>query len=543
MFGSHEGLCGAGILFMLPALIWQGLFKTKEFYIIPQNHYYGLESIMMTLSFMALARIKNPEQLKQCKPGEIGRIIGLDRIPEVSCIREKINLLAQQNKSKQFNQHLVNYWYEDEANRDGFLYIDGHVRIYYGAQANLPSKFISRQKLCLHATTEYWVNDSQGLPVLMVMGELTEKLSQVIEQQIIPELQQTVLLKQNDILNPLNENEGEEIPSCTLIFDREAYEPKFFQRLWDKYRIAIITYRKNVKDEWDIKDFITNEVNVLEQTITMQLCEKNIELQGVPFREIRKLNEGGHQTSIMTNNKQIDVSTIAGRMFGRWSQENFFRYMISDYDFDKMIQFGTEEVDPSLEVVNPEYRKISHQIKKIREKNQRLKANFFPLVEQSLDQKIDYIPRLTAQQIKIREKLNYSELELQDLIQMRLKLKPRIQISEMPQQQKYNKLKHESKFLMNIIKMICYRAETSVANILSEKLINATHEKRMLVKQIIQSNADIHPDYDNNTLTITLHSLSTPRFNQAANHLAQLLTQSETIFPATNLKLIFISSA
>lgn len=533
---------------MVPALISQGLLKTKDFYTVPHSHYYGLESIMLTIAFMALARIKSPEQLKQCKPGEIGRIIGLDRIPEVSCLRQKLKLLSDQNQSSHLNQQLVDYWYQDEATREGFLYIDGHVRIYYGAQANLPSKYVSRQKLCLHATTEYWVNDAQGLPVLMVMGELTEKLTQVIEQQIIPQLQQTVLLKQNEeqqntSIEKEKEEQEQDIPSCTLIFDREAYEPKFFQRLWDKYHIAVITYRKNVKDLWDTKDFLTNKVVVLEQTITMQLCEKEITLEGIPFREVRKLNENGHQTSILTNNKHIDMSTIAGRMFGRWSQENFFRYMIYDYDFDKMIQFGTQEVDPNKEVVNPEYRRINQQIKKVREKIQRLKAQLFPILEQSMDQPIDSIPKLTAQQIKINEKLERFQLEEANLLSNRAPIKQRIKLSEMPQQERYNKLKQESKLFMNIIKMICYRAETTVANILSDKLINATHEKRMLVKQIIQANADIYPDYSNNTLTVKLHSLSTPRFNQAVQYLALVLTESETYFPGSPLKLIFKTSA
>jgi hypothetical protein len=54
----------------------------------------------MTLAFMALSRIKNPEQLKQCRPGEIGRVLGLDRIPEVKCLREKIKFLTNQNQAK-----------------------------------------------------------------------------------------------------------------------------------------------------------------------------------------------------------------------------------------------------------------------------------------------------------------------------------------------------------------------------------------------------------------------------------------------------------
>ena len=91
--------------------------------------------------------------------------------------------------------------------------------------------------------------------------------------------------------------------------------------------------------------------------------------------------------------------------------------------------------------------------------------------------------------------------------------------------------------------MICYRAETSVANELSPFLINAREEKRMLVKQIIQNNADLIPDYENKTLTVVLHSLSAPRFNEAAQKLTEVLNQTETIFPGTDLTLKFKSSA
>jgi trehalose-6-phosphatase len=109
----------------------------------------------------------------------------------------------------------------------------------------------------------------------------------------------------------------------------------------------------------------------------------------------------------------------------------------------------------------------------------------------------------------------------------------------MPLQNRYNKLKQESKMLMNIIKMICYRTETAVVNELAAWLYNAKDEKRMLVKQIIQNNADLLPDYENKTLTVVLHTLSAPRYNQAAAKLAELLNQTETIFPGTDLKLKF----
>jgi len=570
-FESHDGVCNGGVLFLLPALLSQGLLKTKELYQIPATHYYGLESVLLTLAFMALARIKNPEQLKQCKPGEIGRLIGLDRTPEVRCLREKIKLLSGQNHAQELNRKLVDHWYAPNETEDRteelFLYIDGHVRVYFGELANLPAKFVSRQKLCLNATTEYWVNDLQGLPVLMVTGELTEKLQTAIEGQIIPQLQQTILLPTPSQEPVSNESQPEQPaqsiapgteqptgavaeskepaalpPLCTLIFDREAYDIPFFERLWDKYRIAMLTYRKNVKDNWEVNCFENIEVTVLEQKITMNLCEKKVTLGGVPFREIRRLTESGHQTAIITNNQQITTEQAAGRMFGRWCQENFFRYMIADYDFDKMIEYGVQAIDEKKEVINPQYRKLNHQLKKQKEKTVRLEAKLLEIVETAMATPVDQLPKTRIKECDLIEKINASRSKHKDLFNEREGVTRKITLKDMPGQQRYNQLKPESKMLMNIIKMICYRAETAIANLLSEYGVSEA-EKRMVVKQIIDNNADILPDTENNTLTITLHSLSAPRFNKAAQKLAQLLTSTDTFFPNTKMKMIFKTTA
>lgn len=532
-FEESQALNCAGVLLLLPALLAQGLLKTKEVYTWPSKVYYSLESIVLTLAFMALLRIKNPEQLKQCKPGEIGRVLGLDRIPEMRCLRSKLQLLTSQKQAIPLNNLLVDSWYTADSSQDAsFLYIDGHVRIYYGNKANLPVKYVSRQKLCLNATSEYWVNDAKGMPVMMVMGELTEKLQTVIEEQIIPQLFKTKLLAADESMLTNQ-------PVCTFVFDREAYEPAFFKRLWEMYKIAIITYRKNVKDKWTDESFESSDVKVMQQTINMQLCELGTQLGGFWFREIRRLGGDGHQTAIITTHPTLEIQFIAGRMFARWSQENFFRYLIQDYNFDKIVSFGTEPVDPEKEIVNPEYRKLSHQLKKLREKIRRIEARSYPLLQLAIDQPIDELPAISRKQAEYKEKIGGFRKQEETLLLQRSQVKPRLKVFQMPEQKRYNKLKTESKLLMNVLRMICYRAESAVAEYIAPYLAREEDEKRMVVKQIIQSNADLYPDYINKTLTVTLHSLSANRFNKAAAELAQLLNQTETIFPGTDLLMIY----
>jgi len=536
-FEPNEAVDNAGVLFLLPALLAQGLLQIKEVYQYPQTCYYSHESIILTLALMALMRIKNPEQLKNCRPGEIGRIIGLDRIPETKCLREKIDVFSRQEKSWELNKRLIDQWYkQDEQQQEQqelFFYIDGHVRIYYGDAANLPAKYVSRQKLCLSATTEFWVNDDEGLPVMVVIGELTEKLQAVIEYTIIPKLIEAGRVKNIDPDNP------PPMPQCTFVFDREAYHPAFFLRLWEQYRIAIITYRKFVKDKWDSVVFKSHEVQVLQSKTTMLLCEQQATIDNHPFREIRRLTASDHQTSILTTHPSVAMVIIAGKMFGRWIQENFFRYLIADYDFDKLIQYDVRPIDENKEVVNPQHRRLSYALKKLREKISRQKAYFYPLAEKAMDKTLDDIEDLYKQQAHHAEQLKLMQQQEQELVSQLKDVPKRIRLSRMPSESRYNKLHAESKLFMNIIKMICYRAETAVADILQQYLSRATEEKRMLVKQIINTTADLLPDYKNKTLVIVLHSLSAPRFNAAVEKIIPLLNETQTVFPGTDLTLVF----
>ena len=530
----HQGLPMGGVLFLIPALCAQGLLRFEKTHSINKG-FYSLPSILLTLAMIYLCRIKNPEQLKQCKPGELGRIIGLDRVPEVKCLRRKISQLSDQNAMQELNRQLLEKWLPAPEKEQLILYTDGHVRIYNGDKANLTSKYVSRQKLCLAGTTDFWLNDTQGQPLMVCIGELSEKLQHVILSDMVPELINLPALIQARENNERLPSQTRQ-PVCTLVFDREAYQPSFFWDLWEKYSIAVITYRKFVKDKWETQDFVKLDVNDKE---SMLLCEKEVVLDGHNFREVRCLREGGHQTSIVTTNPSLSLPAIAKEMFNRWSQENYFKYMDSDYDLNHLAQYGVQAIDPDKEVVNPDYRKISNQIKKEKEKLGRMKAQLLKEVDLGSEESMDQFGQCLQNQTKLNQKIQRKETLIADMIEKRKPIPPRIKLAQMPEDKRYNKLKTESQLLTNTIKMICYRAETALANLLHPAFKRAEHEKRMIIKQIIQSHADIVPDSNQKTLTITLHGMATPRFNQAVESILETLNNSNTLFPETDLKMIF----
>ena len=117
--------------------------------------------------------------------------------------------------------------------------------------------------------------------------------------------------------------ENENVPRFTLVFDREAYEPAWFNKLWKEDRIAVITYRKNVKELWPQESFKIIDTIHLSLMIPLYSSEREVTLAGQPYREVRKLNQGGHQTSIVTNNFMINTTETAKTMFAGWAQENY----------------------------------------------------------------------------------------------------------------------------------------------------------------------------------------------------------------------------
>jgi hypothetical protein len=533
VFGHHQSVQYAGILLALPALTSQGLLQARQVYQCLAKGYYGLEHILLLLAYMALLRIRNPEQLKTCKPGELGKIMGLDRVPEVKCLREKLSQLVIQNKAEEFERHLSKQWIEQQACL--YFYIDGHVRIYHGQQANLQKKYVSRQKLCLAGTTEYWVNDQQGKPFMFFIGDLNERLKDAIEQHVVP-----ALIEDTKNISP---GDDPAQPRFTIVFDREGYEPAFFARLWNQNRIAVITYRKHVKDIWNKEDFKSVETQVNGTKVSMQICEKKVQLGGHSFREIRKLSSNDHQTSIITTHPSLEQAIVASQMFSRWSQENFFKYLIEEFDFDKMINYGIEIPDQNKEVVNPDYSRLYQQRKKLIEKRRRLEAQMLEAIENNINQSVNETKKWLQRQAILRESIEELQVQIKQKTEDLGKTHAKIKLADMPEQIRYNQLKKESKMFMNIIKMIAYRAETAMFNLINPFYNNHEKDGRKIIQTILSSSANLQPDYQNNILNITIHSQATPRANKALKHLCEEMNETETTYPLTNLKLVFNSTA
>jgi len=121
-----------GLLAGLPALCANGLLSGIDKYLKLASGFYSCLHILLTLGFMALGRIRRPEGLRHIPPGELGKVIGLDRVPEVRTLRAKITEMASTGNPEGWMKELSKTWMENDPDAAGYLYVDGHVRVYHG---------------------------------------------------------------------------------------------------------------------------------------------------------------------------------------------------------------------------------------------------------------------------------------------------------------------------------------------------------------------------------------------------------------------------
>ncbi len=525
----HDVVLGA-LLVSLPALCANGLFSGIGKHLFLPKGFYSCLHILLTLGFMALARIRRPEGLRHIPAGELGKVAGLDRVPEVRTLREKITALASAGDPDAWMKELARTWMEDEPDEAGYLYVDGHVRVYYGEAAHLPRRYVSRERLCLRGTTDYWVNDALGRPFFVVSKTVTEGLASVLRTDIVPQLLASVPGQPTQAqlrADPL-------LHRFVTIFDREGATHSLLAALWEK-RVGSITYRKNVKDAWPQSEFTETEVPVPGGTSTrMMLAWRKTQLsadnKSIPVMEVRRLTRTGHQTAVISTARRLDATVIAGRMFSRWCQENYFAYMMQHYDIDGLVQYGAEPLPGTVEVINPAWRTLDKAAARTRRELQKVQAKLGALIESQGDE--------IQNKAECVQDIQSIQAELDELRAERKKTKRKVPLSSLPEEERPTQLLPLNKRLTDTVKMIAYRAETAlVAQLLPH--LKKEGEARALVRELLVSCADIEPDDRAGTLTVRIHRMACPAHDKAITALLRDLTELQFRHPETNARMIY----
>ena len=524
-----------GVLAALPMLLREGLLDRADAFLSMPKGYYGRTSVLVLLAFLYMARVRNPEALRHQAPGEWGAVLGLDRCPEAKTLRRKIRLLAADvQQVRNWQGALTQAWMNDQPDVDATVSVDGHVKVYTGRKGRLPKHFVSRQKLCLPATTSYWVNALGGRPLLCLNKDLDAGMAQALEHDILPALAALGLPGPAAPDLTVARDAG---PALTLVFDREGWSPALFTRL-ARRGIAVITWHKGFKGgDWPETAFRTVEVPIrgpgAVRTTRVRLAEQRIRLnKGPEVRQIRRLLDSGRQVPLVTTDFRIPIEQAAGALFSRWAQENFFKTMRQEFNLDALPVHGLAELDPEARIVNPARRALERRISRLRARLGTLRNRIADLRRGTpSDAAAAAARRLQA------------ESETLDAEREALKLRRRetpthIRAADLEEHERLDALPSGEKLLLDCIRMIAYRAETRMMAAVAVAQGKKQRPRRPL-RALFQSDADIIPEPDAGILRVRILGTASDAGDAAFRGLIEELNQTRTIFPGTTLRMVY----
>ncbi len=541
MFTSAADIPGAGVLCAIPALVANGLFHGADRRFALPPGYYPLPALLLLFSFLALARVKSLERVRYLPPGEWGRMLGLDRIPEVKTLREKLEALAQPAAVSGWAEDLSAFWMRLDETLAGVLYVDGHVRTYTGNQTELPRRFSSSDRLCLRSLMDYWVNDTHGTPFFVVTAMGNEGMLHYLRTTIIPRLLREVPSQPSDAELAADPDRHRFV----LVFDREGWSPAFFAELWRTHRIAVQTYRRGAYDAWPVEAFTERVVPVAYgNTTRMPLAERDLDhadcaattdQPAVRLREIRRLcDDRSHQTAIVTTLRQGDMTRIAGHMFARWAQENFFKYAERELAIDRLAGYATAEAPGCESVKNPAYVALDARIRRLRADIGTTRAERGRIVLDSNE--ADAVAQHILQCQPVDQRLDDLEQQRHELLSQRRSTSKRIALADLPPEKRPRFIAPARTQLLNTIRIAAYRAETALAIELRQHLARKD-DARALLQDLFTHDADLDVNEQAKTLTIRLHHFTNPQASRAIATLLTTLDQTDTVYPGTDLVL------
>jgi hypothetical protein len=179
------------------------------------------------------------------------------------------------------------------------------------------------------ATTDYWINDCSGDPLFVVTGEVDAALTKALPQ----------------LLREVRDLVGER--RVTIVLDRGGWSPKLFDTMI-KAGFDLLTYRKGRCRRINEPRFIRRQAKLDGCWVDYLLHDQPVRfLKGkLRLRQVTRLCDNGHQTQVITSRCDLRDIEVAYRMFDRWRQENFFKYMREEFLLDALVDYQIEPEDP-----------------------------------------------------------------------------------------------------------------------------------------------------------------------------------------------------
>jgi hypothetical protein len=369
------------------------------------------------------------------------------------------------------------------------------------------------------ACTDYWINDSCGDPLLVITGEVDAALSKAMPR----------------LLREVREVVGDR--RVTIIFDRGGWSPKLFAAMI-KDGFDVLTYRKGRCRRINERRFIRRRAKFDGRLVDYLLHDQPVRfLKGrLRLRQVTRLCDDGHQTTVITSRCDLRDIEVAYRMFERWRQENFFKYMREEFLLDALVDYQIEPEDPTRTIPNPERRALDKEIRAARADLASLERELGAAAANNAEQRRPTMRGFKIAHSRLGKQLRKARARVRRLFDQLRNVPKRVEVREL-NERAVVKLATERKHLTDIIKMVAYQAESDLVALLRPHYARVDQEGRTLLHELFATAGDIR--VSDSELTITLAPLSSPHRTLAAQALCMILDQTATLFPGSRLRIRF----
>jgi hypothetical protein len=325
----------------------------------------------------------------------------------------------------------------------------------------------------------------------------------------------------------------------TIIFDRGGWSPKLFATVISG-GYDIISYRKGRFRPVSERKFVERRATLDGRAVNYRLNDQPIRLlKGkLRLRQVTRLTDTGHQTSIITSRWDLRDIAVAYRMFERWRQENFFKYLRDEYLIDALVDYQVEAEDPTRAVPNPAWKEVDQELKVARHELAKLESEFGMAAVDYRESKRQTMRGFKIAHAKLGKQIRAARSRVATLVATRAGLQKRVPIAEALKGQQAIKLATERKHLSNILKMVAYQIESDLLNQLRPHYARVEQEGRTLIQTALQSRASIEPT--DNELLVSLCPLSSPHRSKAIAALCEVLNKTGARFPGSKLRMRYM---
>jgi hypothetical protein len=248
------------------------------------------------------------------------------------------------------------------------------------------------------------------------------------------------------------------------------------------------------------------------------------------------LCDTGHQTQVITSRFDLSDIEVAYRMFDRWRQENYFKYMREEFLLDALIDYQIEPEDPTRIIPNPERRALDKDIRTARADLAKLEREYGAAAAENTEQRRPTKRSFKVAQDKFGKQLRTARDRVTRLLEKRRDVAKRVEVRDLSERTLV-KLATERKHLTDIIKMVAYQAESDLVALLQPHYKRVDQEGRTLLHELFAAAGNIR--VSDTELHITLAPLSAPHRTHAAQALCEILDKTATIFPGSRLRMRF----